>query len=206
MSRQDHISAQCAGKSSFPSRAIAKEIARKARRKGVKVNEYRCDHCGRWHIGDPTYAKHDLWEPRKEQDRPTPQRRQFGEWEIQRTERNGPKVARDMASTPIDEMAYTGVISQEQAQAGRDFEELYRAARETVTTRDSCTIWEPRGEDSSDGPVEAAERRRELRKELGGYYEAILRYTCVEHIPPRGPVQIGILREALNVAERFFKR
>lgn len=42
----------CEGKDGFDSQVIAAQIARKSnRRKDGDVSEYRCGHCGRWHIG-----------------------------------------------------------------------------------------------------------------------------------------------------------
>lgn len=204
MTKHEQLQAGCEGKQAFASRAKAKEVAKRMRRGGRTVGEYRCEFCGRWHIGQDAKRQISTWEPRKHQDRPTPERRRHGEWVFVDTEAAGHRVARDMASTPIDRMEHAGVLSNEQASAARDFEQLYRAAQEVPATRDSCTIWEPQGHDESDGPVEAVRDRRELYLFLGTQRDMILRYVCVEHREPR-PRDIGLLREALNECVRFFK-
>lgn len=50
----------CAGKDGFANKALANQIAERARRhRGHAVNTYRCIHCGQWHIGgvNPTARK-----------------------------------------------------------------------------------------------------------------------------------------------------
>ena len=197
----------CAGKVSYRSKAKAANAAGKMRRKKkIKVAEYKCQFCGLWHVGSNTETlEGKRWEPRKEADRPTRERRKRGEWIVGQLEKNGPKVAQDAASTPIDRMAHAGVISNDQASAARDFEDLYRRASETGSVRDSCTIWEPQGHDETDGPVEAVRDRRELYLFLGTQRDMLLRHVCVEHREPKRADQIGILREALNECCRFFK-
>ena len=144
------------------------------------------------------------WTPREGKDRPTPERRKRGQWAFVTTEDAGGKAARDMHAHPIDRLEHAGVISNDQASAARDFEDLYRACMEVGGTRDSTTIWEPQGHDSTDGPVEAKERYRELCRQIGIVRENALRQVCVFGYEPRRAAEIGALREALNEAGRFF--
>lgn len=43
--------AVCAGKDAFHSPAAAHLVAANHRRRGKKVEVYRCPACGQWHIG-----------------------------------------------------------------------------------------------------------------------------------------------------------
>lgn len=146
----------------------------------------------------------DAWKPRHEigKDRPTPERRKHGVWGLLDTEDAGVRFARDFASHPIDRLEHSGVLSSDQASAGRDFEALVRAATETPATRDSCLTWQPKGYESDDGNVDAVRDRRELYLFLGVVRDRILRRVCVQH---EEPADVGLLREALNEAARFFK-
>ena len=147
----------------------------------------------------------DAWQPvANRKDRPTPERRKKGEWVLLETEDAGIRHAKDVAAHPIDDLERRGVISGDQASAGRDFEALVRAATETDGVRDSCLTWQPKGYASDDGNVEAVRDRRELYLFLGVVRDRMLRRVCVDHVPPR-PGQEGVLREALNEAERFFR-
>lgn len=206
MAVHDKKLAGCAGKVSYPTKSRASEVAKTMRRKHRgRMAEYKCDFCGAWHIGEKTETvAAQKWAPKREQDRPTPQRRQRGDWVFVSTERAGQSVARDMASVPVDRLEHAGVLSNDQASAARDFENLYLAANETAPTRDSTTIWEPKGHDASDGPIAAVQDRKELYLFLGMNRDKLLRRVCVEHQEPKMS-EIGPLREALNECVRFFK-
>lgn len=66
MSREEHSGAGCMGKQPFANpqdahRAIRAQQTRKPRQKGSatprkawRLDVYRCAHCGRWHIGEPS--------------------------------------------------------------------------------------------------------------------------------------------------------
>ena len=41
----------CAGKQAFVSAQLARSVASRQRVSGVNYDPYRCDLCGRWHIG-----------------------------------------------------------------------------------------------------------------------------------------------------------
>lgn len=43
--------AVCAGKQSFTSPQLARSVASRGRVSGERYDAYRCDLCGRWHIG-----------------------------------------------------------------------------------------------------------------------------------------------------------
>lgn len=147
----------------------------------------------------------DAWQPvPNRKDRPTPERRKKGEWILLDTEDAGIRHAKDTAAHPIDDLERRGVISGDQASAGRDFEALVRAATETEAVRDSCLTWQPKGYASDDGNVTAVRDRRELYLFLGVVRDRMLRRVCVDHEEPH-PHQVGLLREALNEAERFFR-
>jgi len=147
----------------------------------------------------------DAWEPRPgRKDRPTPERRMKGKWGLLDTEDAGVRHAKDFEAHPIDSLEHRGVISNQQASAGRDFEALYRAAIQTPQTRDSCLTWQPKGYESDDGNFAAVEARRELYLFLGVARDRFLRRVCVDHQEPK-PRDIGILRECLNECVRFFK-
>lgn len=110
----------------------------------------------------------------------------------------------DVTAHPIDALEHSGQISREQADAGRHYEQLSRAANETPGTRDSTTIWEPKGFESDDGNINAVREWREIYLFLGVARSRILRRVCVEHEMRRS--DIGLLRESLSEAERFFSR
>jgi hypothetical protein len=200
--------ASCVGKQAFPSKKVALALAKRTRRKyEVRLTPYKCEDCGRWHNGKSTEQINDLsWVPQKHKDRPTPERKARGTWELHKTEIAGIKVARVIDSTPIDRLEHVGVLSNDQASSGRLFEELYRSATETPGIRDSLTLWEPKGYESDDGNVRAVQERRELYALLGGQKDSILRHVCVEHNEPKGAAQIGMLRESLNACVQFFKK
>jgi hypothetical protein len=179
------------------TRQQAKALAKRQRRKGVKLEEYKCD-CGAWHIGSPTFA---LKSPGKVN--PTDERLAKGTFKKIGGKAASERYLIDVSAHPIDALQHTGQINADQAGAGRMFEELDRAATEVPGTRDSTTIWEPKGHSSDDGNIKAVRRRRELYLFLGVVRDRLLRRACVEH-DPRGDV--GALREALNEAARFFGR
>jgi len=136
-------------------------------------------------------------------ERPTPERAKRGQWAVVETAEG--KHLRDMQSHPIDALEREGRLSSDQASAARDFEELYRAQCEIAGTRDSCTIWEPRGHSSDDGPVEERRRYRELCRDLGMLRERRLQWVIIEGNEPRAR-DVGKLREDLNELARFFGR
>jgi len=199
---------RCAGKGSFMSKAKAEKVAKQMRKKTKeKLTEYKCPFCSRWHIGNSTfYREAEEWASSRNAQRPTAERKRRGKWELGRIEKNGAKVARDSFSCPIDRLEYIKDITNDQASAARQFEELYRSQCEVAGSRDSCTIWEPKGFQSDDGPVEARKRYREVCREIGMLQERILQWVCVEHQEPRGDKQLGQLREALNECVRVFKK
>lgn len=203
------VLAACTGKSAFPSKNAAASVAKRMRRKhSTTVDAYRCQACGQWHVGAPEPRPHKreaaqrATTPAKPAMTPTRERLERGEWVA--VGKGHDKLLRDIGSVPVDRLEHAGVLSNHQASAARQFEELYRAANEAVTARDSCTIWEPKGHDEGDGPVKEARDRRELYLFLGMAKDQALRRVCVEHVEPRG-VEIGILREALNECVRFFR-
>lgn len=200
MSKHERELASCEGKDPL-TRPQAKALAKRQRRKKVKVEAYQCKICKQWHVGRPESAPplHDG--PRKVS--PTPERIAKGQFQ-----KIGGKAATarhivDPTAHPIDELEWRKKISPEQADAGRYFEELYRAATETPGTRDSTTIWEPQGFESDDGNVKAVRERRELYLFLGTIRDRQLRRVCVDHTPPKHDGEIGILREALNMVAKF---
>lgn len=207
MSKQELELAACVGKKTFPDKGTALKVAARMRRnRGERLEPYKCKSCGMIHIGKPIAKPGEQkWMPQKHKDRPTPERKEKSTWELHKTEIAGIKVARAIDTTPVDRMEHVGLLSNDQASAGRQFEELYAAARETPGTRDSCTIWEPKGFESDDGNVKAVRDRRELYLFLGVQKDMMLRHACVEHREPRGDMQVGLLREALNECVRFFK-
>lgn len=150
------------------------------------------------------HEQDSLTAPTRGKDRPTPERATRGIWGLFETEDAGIRHARDVASHPIDALEWRGVLSSDQASAGRDYEALYRAANEAPGIRDSCTLWEPKGYESDDGPIHAVRDRRELYLFLGVVRDRQLRRVCVEHVEPK-PDEVGLLREALNECVRFFK-
>lgn len=210
MSIHETVKAACEGKVRR-TRDGAKHAARRLRKGGAAVAPYKCTHCGHWHVGGKGLkpVKKDMtpWRPREGKDRPTPERLRRGTWAFVETDDAGTRATRDYSSAPIDKMEQAGVLTKDQACAGRDYEELVRAASEGGGVRDSCTIWEPKGYESDDGPVEAKERLKAFERDLGKQRVARLRWVCVEHKPPRlHGEDVGMLREALNDAVRFFKR
>jgi len=149
--------------------------------------------------------KAQAWKPRPDRgkDRPTPERLALGKWALMSGDEAGIRHAKDFEAHPIDELEHKNAITNSQASAGRDFESLVRSATETTATRDSCMTWQPKGYESDDGNVNAVRDRQELYLFLGIIRDRQLRRVCVEHVAPKS-AEIGILREALNEAERFF--
>lgn len=156
------------------------------------------------------------WTPGQDHERPTPERlaksgmkatdkviKAMGGWGL--VEHQGGYAAKDYTAHPIDKMQAAGVITPEQGQAGRDFEQLVRACIEIPGIRDSCTLCEPKGHDSDDGPVHIKPRLRELERRLAVDQLRELRRVCVEHgVPGMNTKQLGLLREGLNEVARFF--
>lgn len=194
-----HLHAQmCAGKEKLTGEA-ARKVAEKMRKKRRRVEAYRCLSCGHWHVGRAQESKppeHRLRAALVEEVGPTPERKRRGAWQ----------AMRDVATCPIDRLAHVGAISRQQADAGRTFEAMCRAAREAPAIRDSLTLWEPKGHSSDDGPVAAKDRLRSLEAALGRAVVARLVWVCVDHKEPRGAVQLGQLREDLNELRRALDR
>lgn len=44
--------AMCRGKEAFATPQIAREVERKRRHRGIKVETYRCLVCSQWHLGN----------------------------------------------------------------------------------------------------------------------------------------------------------
>lgn len=188
------------------TRQHAKVAAKRGRRKHEALEAYRCRHCSHWHVGHAKkHEPKETWEPRIDLDRPTPERKQRGHWVFVAAMKGGSKAAKDMTSHPIDRMEYTGQITNDQASAARDYEQLYRSAVQIGGIRDSTTLWEPKGHESDDGNVEAVTRYRQFCRAVGMIRERQLQWVCIERNEPR-PTEhdIGQFREALNEAARFF--
>ena len=199
MSRHERQVAECEGKQRY-SREQAKTIAKKLRRKKAKVEAYKCATCGSWHIGAIT-KKPDLGGPRR--IAPTPERVKKGDFKKVGGKAAVERYVFDPIAHPIDALQHSGQISQDQADAGRQFEKLARDATQTPGARDSTTIWEPKGFESDDGNVKAVREWNELYLFLGVVRSRILRRVCVEQESPKLH-EIGLLRECLNEVERFF--
>lgn len=160
------------------------------------------------------------WTPEADKDRPTPERLlkggmraiahkqsitiAIGGWGLVDTGLG--YAARDYTAHPIDKMEQAGVISKDQAQAGRDFEALARACNEVGSLRDSITLFDgPKGHESDDGPVHIKPVLRDLERRLSPQQLSTLRHVCIEQgVPRMGPKPLGLLREALNECQRFF--
>lgn len=158
------------------------------------------------------------WTPEREKERPTPERlakggmrasksgqslKSPGGWGLIDTGQG--YAAQDRTAHPIDKMEHAGVITKDQAQAGRDYEALARSCVEVPGIRDSCTIWEPKGHDSDDGPVHLKPRLRELERRLSAAQLSELWRVCVEQgVPDLAYRPLSELREGLNRCARFF--
>lgn len=138
-----------------------------------------------------------------EKARPTPERRKRGAWQEIGGKAAVERYLRDVEAHLIDALEWRGIITQEQADAGRDFERLVRAATETPQARDSTTIWEPKGFENDDGNVKAVRDRRELYLFLGVYRDRLLRRACVNNEKLKLN-ELQLLPEALNECVRFF--
>ena len=160
-----------------------------------------------------------VWTPSTDHERPTVERlykggmrasttgktiKSMGGWGLVDTGQG--YAARDATAHPIDRLEQAGVISKDQAQAGRDFEALVRACTEVGGIRDSITLFEgPKGHESDDGPVDVKPALRQLERRLSREQLSELRRVCVEHgVPGLSPRLLGALREGLNETERFF--
>lgn len=142
--------------------------------------------------------------PQRHKERPTVERMLRGRWRLGETIDAGIKVAIDDAAHPLEAMRLDRLISEEQYQAGCDFEALYRSQLEIPQARDSCTIWEPKGHDETDGPVHERARYRALVRSIGMIHDSVLIRHCVHQVPARGQKEIGQLREALNAVVHFY--
>ena len=144
-------------------------------------------------------------QPGKGKARPTPERLSWGDWRLVDSEIAGQKLAVDAAAHPIEALEYAEVLTSDQASAARDWESLYRLANEVGGIRDSTTLWEPKGYESDDGPVNAVRERRELYLALGTYSDQLLRDII---LTPRQPKrrEIEPLRIALDACCIFWKR
>jgi hypothetical protein len=205
--------AQCENKDTFPSRQRADDVARAMRKRGRgNITAYKCDFCRSWHVGGGRKVSKRIKakslvvrEFTRGQDIPTQERVLKSEALVfMKTEVAGRRAAKFMDSAPIDRLENGGVLNNDQASAGRQFERLYLAQNETGGIRDSCTIWEPKGHDETDGPVKERKQYLKLCRHLGMIREQRLRWVCVQHNHPKGR-EIGALREALNECVRFFK-
>jgi len=143
--------------------------------------------------------------PQRHKERPTVERMARGKWRLGETIDAGIKVAIDDAAHPLEALRHDGLISAEQYEAGCDYEALYRSQCEVPGSRDSTTIWEPKGYASDDGPIEERERYKALCRAIGMLCERRLWWVCVDHRMPRKH-EVGQLREDLNEAWRFFDR
>ena len=153
------------------------------------------------------HIRDDAWRarPDKGRDRPTRERLQHGEWGLVDSDEAGARTAVDFASHPIDRLQVKDIIDNDQASAARQWESLYRAANECGGIRDSTTLWEPKGFESDDGPVDAVQERREVYLALGTLKDQLLRQII---LTPRNPRtrEIEMLREALDILVSFWKR
>lgn len=203
MTPEEYKKAACEGKDPLP-RDVAQKLAKRQRKKkGAKVDAYKCQFCAKWHIGLPLRAKADRTPRGQEMDIPTPERKKKGEWVAVALEKNGPKAVRDMHAHPVDRLQHSGQITPEQAAAAYDYEKLYRASLQTPQARDSMTLWEPKGHESDDGNPEAVKRYRDMCRKIGMIRERQLQWVCVELREPIGR-EVGQFREALNEASRYF--
>lgn len=200
MSIHEKQLAGCEGKVAL-NREQAKTAAKRQRKKGRKVEAYKCSFCAKWHVGGINPAEAIPSEPRK--IRPTPERAARGEWVAVGGKAAVERHIRDVAAHPIDDLEHRGVISKEQADAGRQFEQLWRAANQVPGIRDSTTIWEPKGHDEGDGDVDSVKRKREIEAFLRKEQVRQLIWVCVQH-EKIGPHNHGVLCETLNEAARFF--
>lgn len=70
MSDEFLIASMCRGKEAFTTPQIAREVERKRRRRGIKVETYRCLVCQQWHLGNHSPSMTD----KKRQPKPKPPR------------------------------------------------------------------------------------------------------------------------------------
>ena len=106
---------------------------------------------------------------------PTDQRRQRGAWTRHKSKDRTEIHERDMRSNPIDALEHDGVITPEQAQAGRDYEALMARTRLVGEGR-SCLNFEPVGYGDSDhDDADAWRSIRDLERKLGLFKASLLR-------------------------------
>ncbi|MEL6361707.1 MAG: hypothetical protein AAFR21_11535 [Pseudomonadota bacterium] len=135
---------------------------------------------------------------------PTEERKRFGVFQSVRVEKDGEKIWRDTAAHAIDDLERKEVITTNQANAARDYEELFRASRQIGGIRDSLTMFEPQGHDSTDGNVGAVRRMKALRMDLGVFGSRLLERVSVDNEYP-SPREIERLRIALDACIDFFQ-
>lgn len=135
---------------------------------------------------------------------PTFERRKKGKFVEKRVGVKEPKVEFDAHAHMTDKLEEKGIITTEQAWAGRDYENLYRAAIQTGGIRDSLTLHEPKGYESDDGNIGAVKYYRALCAELGIFRERVLRQVCIEQTEP-SPREVERLRDALDACHDFFQ-
>lgn len=145
-----------------------------------------------------SYSLDDL----EQLEKPTDERRRRGVWSEYKSKDRTERHERDVTAHPIDALEWDGVITSEQAQAGRDYEALMARTR-LVSQGRSCLDMTPVGYGDGDHDDPQSWRSlKELEGRLGLFRSSLLRrvitgWRLLRMEPP-------YLREALDIAQEHF--
>ena len=140
--------------------------------------------------------------PKVEAIRPTPER--IGKGSFKMPTGPGRKLlpAVDEAHDTIAKLHKAGLISDDQEQAARDWQDLKAAIRAELGLSQgrSCLDMTPCGHDNDDGDPALMQRWERVEAELGSFKTGALDWTCVLGHPP---ANLGLLKSALDLFREY---
>lgn len=147
--------------------------------------------------------RHDLWEDREGNARPTPERLAKVSFALRDTEDAGVRHAVAVDDYMLDKLLSERRINPDQHAAGWDYARL-AAKNRLVSSGRSCLDFSPVGYDANlpDDPT-ASQDWRELYLALGVWANAQCRRVCVDGLRPDS---YSALWAGLNICVKFFKR
>lgn len=148
----------------------------------------------------------DNWQPRDGKDRPTPERKAKGKFELIDGEDAGVTIAIDRQATVLDQLQAAGHLTPEQCEAGLDFAALMARTR-LVSQGRSCLDFTPVGyegdiEDEASKADEAA-RAKIFARCNGPWVWAELRRVCCENRPVS---HLASLQDGLDICAKILGR
>ena len=140
--------------------------------------------------------------PKVEAIRPTPERIGKGAFKMQTGPGRKLLPAVDEAHDTIAKLHKAGLITDDQEQAARDWQDLKAAIRAELGLSQgrSCLDMTPCGHDNDDGDPALMQRWERIEAELGSWRTGALDYTCVLGHPP---ANLGLLKSALDLFRKY---